>query len=271
MDDSTLLSISEFSNFTGVSQSTLRYYDDIGLLLPEQRGENNYRYYTPPQIIALNFISVLIDLGIPLSTIKDLVHDRTPVSVKELLRRQEEKLDRQLYDLRTAYSIIHTFSKNIETGLSARMDEICVRELGEERYVTGCDNNWDGQYTWYRVFINFCLSAEENRINLRYPVGSMHADMAAFLKSPGQPDRFFSQDPLGNRTREAGRYLVGYHRGYYGVFGDLSERMAAYAREHRLVFSGPVFTSYPLDEISTAKPDEYVSQIVVKVSENKNR
>jgi DNA-binding transcriptional MerR regulator len=266
MDDSTLLSIREFASFTGVSQSTLRYYDDIGLLLPAKRGRNSYRYYTPAQIISLNFINVLIDLGIPLSTIKELIHKRTPENVKELLRRQEEKLDRQLYDLRTAYSIIHTFSKNIETGLSARVDEICVRELDEERYVTGCDNNWDGQVTWYRVFINFCLTAGDNRINLRYPVGAIHHDMDAFLKAPGRPDRFFSQDPLGNRLREVGMYMVGYYRGYYGVFGDLPERMAAYAREHGLVFSGPVFTSYPLDEVSTVKPDEYLSQVVVKVS-----
>jgi len=269
MDDLTLLTIKEFSNFTGVSQSTLRYYDDIGLLLPARRGKNSYRYYTPPQIIALNFINVLIELGVPLSNIKDLVHKRTPGSVKDLLRRQEEKLDRQLSDLRTAYSILHTFGKNIETGLSARVDKICVREMDEERYIAGGENNWDGQNTWYRVFINFCLSADENRINLRYPVGSIHKDMDAFLKAPSRPDRFFSQDPLGNRIREAGHYMVGYNRGDYGVFGDLPERMVNYAQEHRLVFSGPVFTSYPLDEISTAKPDEYLSQIAVKVSEKR--
>jgi len=266
MDDSTLLSIKEFSNFTGVSQSTLRYYDDIGLLLPARRGKNSYRYYTPPQIIALNFINVLIDLGASLSTIKELIHKRTPESVKDLLRRQEEKLDRQLYDLRTAYSILHTFSKNIETGLSAHTDEIRVRELDEEHYVTGCENNWDGQDTWYRVFINFCLSAGDNRINLRYPVGSMHQDMETFLKAPSRPNRFFSQDPIGNHIREAGSYMVGYNRGNYGVFGDLPERMAVYARERHLVFSGPVFTSYPLDEISTANPDEYLSQIAVMVA-----
>ena len=269
MNDSTLLSIKEFANFTGMSQSTLRYYDDIGLLRPARRGENNYRYYTPPQIIALNFISVLIELGIPLSTIKDLIHNRTPESINELLHRHEEKLDRQLYDLRTAYSIIHSFSKNIETGMSARVGEICVKELGEERYISGRDNNWDGQETWYRVFIDFCLSAEENRINLRYPVGTMHRDMDALLKAPGKPDKFVSHDPLGNRIREAGQYMVGYHCGDYGFFGDLPEQMADYARANKLLFSGPVFTLYLLDEISMVNPDEYVSQIVVKVSEKK--
>ncbi|MDR0310417.1 MAG: MerR family transcriptional regulator [Acidobacteriota bacterium] len=268
MDDSTLLSIKEFANFTGVSQSRLRYYDDIGILLPALRGENNYRYYTPSQIIALNFVSVLIDLGIPLSTIKDLLHNRTPGRVKELLRQQEEKLDRLLCDLRTAYSIIHTFSKNIETGLSAQTNEICVLELAEEHYITGCDNDWSGGHdSWYQAFIDFCLSADDNRINLRYPIGAIHQDMDAFLNAPGKPVRFFSQDPLGNRIRKAGSYLVGYHRGYYGVFGDLPERMAAYARKHRLDLSGPVFTSYPLDEISIIEHDKFVSQIVVKVSE----
>jgi len=41
MDERTLLSIRDFSDFTGGNQSILRYYDEIDFLPPASRGENN--------------------------------------------------------------------------------------------------------------------------------------------------------------------------------------------------------------------------------------
>ena len=117
--------------------------------------------------------------------------------------------------------------------------------------------------------MNFCNSADDYRINLRYPIGGYHYDIDSFLNAPGQPDKFFSLDPLGNCTRRAGKYLVGYTKGYYGEFGDLPQKMASYAQEHNLVCSGPVYTVYLLDEVSVTKPDEYLARLSVSVSEPK--
>jgi len=269
MDNTTLLSIKEFSKFTGVSQSTLRYYDEIGLISPISRGENNYRYYVPFQIILLNYINVLIDLGVPLSTIKDMNKCRTPDNVIDLLSRQEGKLDHQMHELRTAYSIIHIFRKNIQNGLTAAAGEVAVKEMGGTRYILGPKADFTNTKSFYKPFIDFCNSATEYRINLRYPIGGYHDSMANFLKAPGQPDRFFSLDPLGNCAGKEGKYLVGYRRGYYGEFGDVPQKMAAYAEEHNLAFSGPVFVLYLLDEISMIEPEEYLSRITVGVTKRK--
>jgi len=65
------LTIKEFSELSGIDASTLRYWDEIGLFSPAHRNtENNYRYYAPTQIIAINFITVLSRLNIPLKTIR---------------------------------------------------------------------------------------------------------------------------------------------------------------------------------------------------------
>ena len=66
------LSTQEFSKLSGIATSTLRYWDDIGLFSPRKRNpENNCRYYTPDQMIAVKFITVLSDLKIPLKIISD--------------------------------------------------------------------------------------------------------------------------------------------------------------------------------------------------------
>ena len=270
MNDPTLLSIKAFAKYTGAKQSTLRFYDEIGLLSPSERGEeNNYRYYRPSQSMALSFINVLIDLGVPLAAIKDMSAGRTPERVIELLSRQEVILDRRLHELQTAYSIIHTFRKNIQGGLLAPEGEIRVEELDDTHFILGPVNDFGDSGTFYEPFMNFCGSANDFRINLRYPIGGYHYDMDSFLRAPGRPDKFFSLDPLGNCTRGAGRYLVGYTRGYYGEFGDLPQRMAVYAEEHGLACNGPVYTVYLLDEVSVPEPDRYLARLSVGISEPK--
>jgi len=271
MNESTLLSIKEFSEFTGVNQSTLRYYDEIGILPPAERGENNYRYYIPYQIIKLNYINVLVDLGVPLSVIKELNDTRTPESVVELLSRQESELDAKLNELRTSYSIIHKFRNNIQDGLMVHEGLIRLEYLDETRYVPGGlnDVSFKTDVSFYSAFIKFCKSADRRRINLRYPVGAYHEDISGFLKTPNRPDRFISMDPLGNSIRPKGRYLVAYKRGYYGEFGDIPQEMADYASENSLVMKGPVYVVYLLDEISIAEPEDYLARISVGVSAKK--
>lgn len=270
MNESTLLSISEFSDFTGVTQSTLRYYDEINLLPAAFRGENNYRYYMPFQIIKLNYINVLIDVGVPLSVIKDMNETRTPASVIELLRRQEVKLDYKLNELRTAYSIVHTYITNIQQGLIVEDNAVRIEELDDVNYVLGEQNDFSKDNdTFYEEFVRFCQNADKRRINLRYPIGGYHHDINSFFKAPGRPDRFFSLDPLGSSTRPEGKYLVAYARGYYGEFGDMPQRIADYAREHDLIFKGPVFIVFLLDEISMTDPGQYLSRFTVGVSQKK--
>jgi DNA-binding transcriptional MerR regulator len=272
MNDSTLMSIKDFAKFTGVKQSKLRFYEEIGLIAPAERGEeNNYRYYKPSQSMRLSFINVLIELGVPLATIKQMSDCRTPECVIELLSHQEFLLDQRLHELHTAYSIIHTFRKNIQTGLLSREEDIRVENLEDAHFVLGPVNDFSGTDTFYKPFMNFCNSANDYRINLRYPIGGYHYDIETFSAAPSQPNKFFSLDPLGNCTRGAGHYLVGYARGYYGQFGDLPERMAAYAGENDLVCNGPVYTLYLLDEVSMTESDQYLARMAVAVADKKGR
>ena len=278
MEDSTLLSIKEFADFTGVNQSTLRYYDEIGLLPPAARGnENNYRYYTPLQLTIVKFINVLVDLGIPLVNINEMVKDRTPESMIELLSQQEIILDRRLYELRSAYSIIHTFRRNIQNGLMGQAGEVRIETLDEINYVLGPVNEFGDGRNYYDTFKQFGKAANDYRINLDYPVGGYHYAMESFLEEPDKPDKYFSMDPIGNCTRQAGRYLVGYRQGYhgadgyYGGFSDVPQKMKAYAEERELIFSGPVYVVYLLNEISTKEPEQYLSRIAVKVLKKKER
>jgi len=286
-----LLTIKEFSKLSGIEQTTLRYWDDIGLFSPAKRDpENNYRYYSPQQIIAVNFITVLSELNIPLKTISEMEQERTPERIVRLIASQEMQLDMEMRKLRERYSIIHIRRELInygiklcdgftvvdgirvddempteEEGLWIDTSEIAVLRRENKAFILGPRNHWKSGEPFYEYFMNFCNMADELRMNLSFPIGGYHDDMESFLRAPGEPDFFFSIDPTGNRRREAGKYLVGFCRGYYGELGDVADRMAVYAEENALTLHGPVFTMYLLDEICMRDPDQYLAQICVAV------
>ena len=69
-DLSKKLTIGQFAQFNNISQQTLRYYDQIGLLHPaEQNEKTGYRYYRITQCATLDIISHMKSLGIPLRDI----------------------------------------------------------------------------------------------------------------------------------------------------------------------------------------------------------
>ena len=64
--------IGEFSKLTGLSNKTLRFYDEIGLLKPSRIDSfTNYRYYDEKDLEIYRKIIYLKSLGFSLVEIKD--------------------------------------------------------------------------------------------------------------------------------------------------------------------------------------------------------
>ena len=68
-----MLTIGEFSNICKVSTKTLRYYAEIGLILPDEiNPENGYRYYSINQLEKMLLINRLKDYCFSLEEIKSI-------------------------------------------------------------------------------------------------------------------------------------------------------------------------------------------------------
>jgi len=271
MKENELLSIKTFSEYTGVKQHILRHYDEIGIFQPVVRGENNYRYYSPQQITALNMVNVLSDTRVLLREIGELQHERSPEIVLDVLQKHERGIDAELRKLHDAYAIIHMYQHLILEGMLANEKELTLRDMEEFPIFLGPENTFSDEGLFYPDFIEFSKYAREHGINMSYPVGGWFENMDAFIKSPSSPTRFFSTSPRGTERKPAGKYLVGYTRGYYGPMGDLPEKFRVYAAENRLQFVGPVFVIYVLDEVSEKDPDNYLAQVAVQVMKKRLR
>jgi DNA-binding transcriptional MerR regulator len=69
----TTFRIAEVAERTGVPATTLRYYEDIGLLAPAGRKPNGYRAYSERDVERLRFITRAKQLDLTLDDLRDLV------------------------------------------------------------------------------------------------------------------------------------------------------------------------------------------------------
>jgi DNA-binding transcriptional MerR regulator len=68
-------SIAQVARMSKVTSRTLRHYDDIGLLTPAWVGRNGYRYYEREQLLSLQRILIMRELGLGLDAIAEIIHD----------------------------------------------------------------------------------------------------------------------------------------------------------------------------------------------------
>ena len=95
--------IGQFSKLTGASIRTLRYYDSIDLLKPDEIDLfTGYRYYSDKQIEEYNLILKLKDVGFSLEEIikyKDNLTDEVILQKREELLHSSEDINNKIKKL----------------------------------------------------------------------------------------------------------------------------------------------------------------------------
>lgn len=89
--------IHELAKLSGISTRTLRYYDEIGLLIPEKKTETGYRIYNQKHIDRLQQILFFRELDMPLDQIKVILDAEEFDQLKSLQQHQESLLLKKQY------------------------------------------------------------------------------------------------------------------------------------------------------------------------------
>lgn len=105
------MQIKEFSLLTEVSVRTLHYYDEIGLLKPDEVDrENGYRYYGERAFEKMLEILFLRELGFSLKSIKEILSSPT-YNKKEAFRKQKELLNLKKAKIEKMISVLEEAEK----------------------------------------------------------------------------------------------------------------------------------------------------------------
>lgn len=96
-----LFPIGEVSKLFHISVSSLRHYENIGLLTPEYISpDSGYRYYGAEQFEVLNTIRYLRALDMPLSEIEDFLKNKDIDLIEEKPRQQKQTVLKKQQELK---------------------------------------------------------------------------------------------------------------------------------------------------------------------------
>jgi DNA-binding transcriptional MerR regulator/uncharacterized cupin superfamily protein len=115
--------VRQVASMSGVSVRTLHFYDETGLLRPAYVGENGYRYYEEPQLLALQQILLYREMGFPLKQIREIL-GREDFETLGALKSHREVLRRGLARTQRLIATIDRTINHLEGAGTMKSEEL---------------------------------------------------------------------------------------------------------------------------------------------------
>lgn len=121
------LRIGELARRTGLTQRTLRHYDEIGLLVPSGRSGADYRMYSRADAERLLAIQHLKSLGLTLAEIVAALDDDS-LDAAALLGRHAEAIERRIADEQELLTRLRRLQRAAQAGWDEVLTSIALSE-----------------------------------------------------------------------------------------------------------------------------------------------
>lgn len=254
MNKKSCMPISEFARLTGIRKENLRFYDQVGLLSPEFRADNNYRYYTRQQLATAYLISSLRELGVSLESIKQYIGSRTPQSMLELFAEQDKHICAELDRLNSMREVMKLYSEMAMQAIEHEYDVAIVDREAERIFlipeISQDLSDDDAVIMAYEY-------AKQHGIGMGYPLGAIlgnsdDADKKLFVKR-----YYFNTERKANAYKPKGKYVIAYGRCRLGESEKVYLRLHEFAINNNLKIARDIYEEYPLDQLSIGGDELY--------------
>ncbi len=259
--------IHELAKLFDLCPDTLRYYEEKGLLHPD-RGENRYRKYGIQDICTLNIIRSLRELDLPTGEIRGYLERRSVGETLELLDREEDLLRRRMAELEEACREAEERRERLERYRAVEAGQVAFLEEAERPYVFLekdfiLEKEVDFQLKrleqrhqdYIQVIGSQCMGAQVDEESLKKGIYN-HFSRVFFLTRPGLP-----YDDL----LPGGEYARLYYRGEYDRMEEHMATLLAGIQAAGRVPAGAPLELYRIDAHDTNHPEEYVTELQVRV------
>lgn len=264
MTQNKQLTIMEFSRLTGIKRENLRYYDRIGLLSPETRGENNYRYYSRRQLSEAYMIISLRGLGVSIEDIKVFSRKSTQENMLTLFAQQEARIQVEIRNLQETSLVMQIHADMVREALTHRENTLFLEEKKEEAIFLcppiSSDMDDDAATTFSYEY------AEANGINLGFPSGTLISKTCLESKDTVLGySYYFKVGSGGNACKPAGLYAVVYGHCEQWNGECLYTQVLDFIKEQGLRICGDAYEEYPISDGAIQNGEQYGIKLEIPV------
>ncbi len=176
-----IYTVKQLADIAGVSARTLHYYDQIGLLLPAEHGDNGYRYYNAASALRLQQIRFFRELDLSLTEIQAIL-DAPDFDLLHALQGHRQALTQKVQRLS---SLIHTIDQTILhlKGATTMATSDFFAGFDEEHYTEQAAQQFDertvreSQRRWQRY-------TPDERTQIKAEGLAIYSELAAAVDQP---------------------------------------------------------------------------------------
>lgn len=104
------MKIKEVEQRTGIAAKNIRFYEEMGLIVPRRNPDNSYREYGNADVQQLMLVKMLRKLDLPLPIIRQVLEGRIPLA--EAAAQQAEQLEAQKRELEAAQRVCRELARD---------------------------------------------------------------------------------------------------------------------------------------------------------------
>ncbi|SDZ38818.1 DNA-binding transcriptional regulator, MerR family [Evansella caseinilytica] len=267
-----MLSIGEFSKICEVSTKTLRYYDEIGLIHPDEiNPENGYRYYSIRQLKTMLFINRLKSYHFSLEEIKTMVEMEPDQSEEQLrsalhLKRREtqERIDALEYTMK---QLSHDI-ENVENGIPimAYLDRIEV-QLVEMRpmnllYLRQTMSSNDYALGYGSYFSRLYKKIADEKLTLTGTPMTIYHNPE--YNPTGNDTEFaipIAEAVKGTRNLPASLCAKSVLKGSYSELSSVYSKLREWTEKEKYELAGPPYEIYVTDPNQAAAAEDIITEV----------
>ena len=270
-----MLSIGEFSKICQVSTKTLRYYAEIGLILPNEINyENGYRYYSIEQLETMLFIKRLKSYNFSLEQIKVILQSEEFKDEKlylSLIEKRKE-IDKQVNELNIILEELNNDILNLKQGKSimSYMENFDVKlvEIPNMNilYIRKMVQQYEFPLEYANCFGELLKHIEDNKLTMTSPpMVLFHSDEY----SPFGLDTEFAipikECVKGTRDFNPGLCLKTVLKGSYSDLSSVYAKQLEYAEKEGYIAKDVLFEVYVNDPTQVESENNLITEIYYPV------
>lgn len=277
-------SIGKVSSICDVPIKTLRYYDQIGLLVPQYRKANSgYRYYEHQQLLTLHIIRKLRILGISLKDIQQIICNCDCAAMEHCIVSRMNQISQCIEEMQEQFSIGEKLLQRLKTGIfflqikGNQNDLIQIEKIP----VSNVISTHKLQLNYQNSDVSIDRWSELIELAKKHNLKTTGSIILTYHNKP--LEQFYNRDcdlesciqvdesKPGNEFKQFGGFLAAtaIHVGKNEEIVQTHVKAIRWLKQQGYLIDGPISEEYIVSPIDVSDEEEHITKIIIPIKKAK--
>lgn len=273
-DNKKLYSIGEASKICDVSKKTLRFYDQIGVVVPDYVcEENGYRYYSKETLLKIIVIKYYKQMGFKMEEMQGIFRKESYQGMEDKFREKILNLMREEQKVHNSYVYVNDWYEMLQEAktISAFPEQqVSIRYLPNQKYVY-LDQEFTYDYRSSLINIPWSEYLKKMDCSITGPVILEYPSVEEKIEGRCRQVRILQQ-PIGEYNHNINLCISGgtmaasiYHIGSHDTLPDSYHKIFKYIKKHGYICQGKAIERFLIDYWASEIVEEFVTEIIVPI------